>query len=354
MIFLFNRVYVKHDNTFAHDRSGKLIVITARQPEIPYIKEPEFLLKNGIYGIYKDLNAIDLEFGSRINFWNSLINDTSKINIIASPVVVAEMLIQYWKSIFKTPAVKSLYTLYQLTVNNENLHNQCENERRIRRLNPTENIAHIEKISEKAFIALFDNVEVIPELAVLPLEAIPFEFLMIAYLSGNIEIAQKKVLFEKIERIIHESIAADITSLRDDLFCQTYNFYLLNDDGEEELIIDPLQYIKSHPKLSWALDDVFEYGREDDIIIKYPLAKLCDILKAHRRLIHWREDDMKQVDYLISRQFDELIDFDVNDHQGNYFSMTAYLTKLNGLLISYAYQLKRLGMTESLEAYKLK
>jgi hypothetical protein len=354
MIFLFNRIYLKHDNTFTHGEGQKSIIITEREFKLPYIEDPEELKSIGILGIYPTLEAVDAAYGSREGFWMSLRNTKDKVIVIASAPVVAELLIEFWKSVFAITSAISLHGLYTLYINNENSGANCKYQRTNYEDERSAGDMFVEKLTLEQFSALYNAASAPVALEKLPKEAIPFEFLLMSYMAGGSNFGLRNVFYKKVDRIVRENFAAELTSMRDDLFYQTHNFYLLDGVASEVLITDPIEVIRNDPRLSWALDEVFYFGNEDDILAKYSLMQIKQFLQIHQKLIQWYAEDFKAIDLINEGKYDEFITLDVYDHKANYFCLTASQAKVNGLLISYVYQLKRLDMLEQLNAFALK
>lgn len=354
MINLFDRIYIKHDNVMSRNEGQQKLIITDKSFKIPYVSEKLAQIKTGIAGVYTSLEDADAANGDRSGLWTMLRLKATKVIIIARKDYVAELLIQYWKSLFKTTTADSLYTLYTLYVNNENLHSYRPAERKTRISSPDTTEELIVKLTKEEFQAIYDKTDATPAMESIEKRYLPFELLLMSYIADATDNDEKKALFAKIDAIMRKNIVAKLAGSRQELLYETHNYYLLNPGSQEELITDPIAYLKSNPRLEWIVDDIFEYGKEEEILAKYSLNQIKFFFEMHKRLTGDTHDEIKAIDFVQNKQYAALIESDINDHRGNYFGTTAFVNKINGFLVSYMYQLKRLGLTDKLNLYDLK
>lgn len=361
MINLFDRIYIKHDNAMSRSRGQKKIIITDKVFDIEYAETPEAQRHLNMMTPFKNLDDVDTQFGERNAFWISLRMKSAKVLIIAKREVVAELLVQCWKSMFKATTLESLYTLYCLYVNNENLHANRANERQARHDSPNSNKELPVRLTLEEFTPIYEKTEAVAALSSLNAAQLPFEFLMMSYLTtrqGAADIANKArhrlELFKKIGVILKQNVVAEMIAIRDDMFYETHNFYLLNEGGKEELITDPMEEMRKRPELAWALDDIFEFGNEDQILEKYSLMHMKLFFLTHQKLLRYRMDEYAVIDLLNAGNYDAIIQMDIDDHKGNFFCLSGFVSKINGLLISYLYQLVRMNRCDLLTNYVLK
>lgn len=360
MINLFDRVYIKHDNAMSRSRGQTKIIISDKEFDIQYAETPEAQRHLNILPRFTALEELDAEFGSRNDFWTVLRAKSAKALIIAKREVVAELLIQCWKSVFVNTTLDSLYTLYSLYVNNENLHANRANERQARHESPNSRKELPVRLTLEEFAPIYEKTEAVAALSILTASQLPFEYLMMSYFTtahvpgaaGNNR--HRIELFKKIGSILKQNVVAEMIAIRDDMFYETHNFYLLNEGEREELITDPMEEMRKRPELAWALDDIFEFGNEDEILKKYSLSHMKMFFMTHQKLLRYRMDEYAMIDLLISGNYDAIIQMDIDDHKGNFFCLSGFVSKINGLLISYLYQLVRMGRCDLLANYVLK
>lgn len=354
MIFLFNRVYLQHDNRPNCCNGQQRMFITNRVYNIPFAKDPEMMQAARIIGNYKDLSEAEQDYGDRNGLWAGLRASEEKILVVANRKIIAELLIQYWRAIFKNPTVDSLFMLYNLFVNSENGHAGCESQysTNVELLGCRDRF--VEPLERKEFNAIYRDTKPVDTLENLDKDAIPFEYLFINYFAGVHTPYVKELLFKKMDMILRENIAGELCTLKTELFQETNNFYLLNGDRKEELITNPIEVMRKDPRLSWALDDVFEFGNEKAILEKYTIKQLRDFMVDHVTLVKWRLNELELIDHVVEGDYDSVINIDVQRHKSNFFATNTFQKKLNGLLICYAYQLKRLNLLDRLKVYELK
>lgn len=356
MINLFDRVYLKHDNVLTKAEGQQKLIITDKNFVIPYASERHVQQAAGIIGVYDCMSDCDFYNGDREGLWTMLRLKAAKVIVIARKDYVAELLIQYWKSIFKDPSLESLYTLYQLTVNNENLHSYRFRERTAKVTSPNSDSDLIEKLTLEEFTTLFNKTDKVAALEGLEKRYLPFEYLLMSELGNYGKPGRKEIyqpLYKKIDMIVRKNIVGELISARDDFFFETHNFYLLNEGEKETPILDPLKTIEQNPSLSWVLDDLFEYGNEDEILAKYSLGQIKGFYEVYHRLFGYQFDDYNAIDFIQNKTFMKLVEYDIQDHKGNFFCSSAFVSKINGLLISYMYQQVRLNKRDVLQQYEL-
>jgi hypothetical protein len=354
MINLFDRIYLRHDNMPVVGEGQKTLVISRKEFEIPYTDDKFSQKQAGIIGVFQRLTDADEAFGGRDGLLSMLRLTGAKVGIVGCRYTVAEFLVQFWKSIFSNYTVDSLYQLYKLTINNENLHSYRQRERSAIGTAPNAGEQLVEKLTREQFRSVYNGVGASEVYSTLEPSQIPLEYLLMGYLAGNLSDRTKKVFFGKVDKIVKQNIVGELVSARDDFFFETHNYYLLNTDGQEVMLDDPLEYIGNHPMLAWALDPLFENGREDEVLAKYSLQQLKGFFETYQELFRYTFDDYHAIEFIQNKAYGALINFDIADQKGNFFCSSAFVSKINGLMISYTYQLKRLGHIDMLQMFKLK
>ncbi len=255
MIFLFNRVYLQHDNRPNACNGQERYFITGREYRIPFASDENNMRAAGIRANFKSLAESDAANGDRDGFWAAMRSSEAKTLIVTDRRTVATLLIQYWKSIFKETTPDSLFTLYGVVVNSENGHSACDQYRT--------NIADllgltdrfVNALSRAEFMKLYREVPATTMLEGLEPANLPFEYLFLSYFGKTHTEPVKTALFQKIDLIMREHFATEVATLKTELFQRTNNFYLLTDQEGEEIILDPIAYMRSKPMLAWALDE---------------------------------------------------------------------------------------------------
>lgn len=354
MINLFDRIYIRHDNLLARSSGQQKLIISGREFTVPYVQQRLAQREAGIIGVFASTTESDKAFGGRDGFWTAMRLKAAKVIIMVDRTVMAELLIQYWKSIFKETTLDSLYMLYVLYANNENLSANRPSEQEVFEATPSSTEPTVPKLTKEEFAVIYADTQ--PSVALDGIEKryLPFEILLMSYLSDGCPQPVRKELFKKVDLIVRTNIVAKLVSGREELLFETHNYYRTNGDGVEELIDDPIEYLKTHPTLSWVMDEDIAYGNESNILIKYSLPQIKGFFQSHQALLHDHQDELAAIGFIENKQYAALIAYDIADEKGNFFGTTAFVTKINGLLVSYLYQLKRLEKTDTLKFYELK
>lgn len=351
---LFNRVYIKHDNNITPSNGQVRIIVTDREMEYPIPDDQQVRDSVFIRHYVKSLDELDSIYGGRDGLWSVLSLNKEKLIIIASPTFTAELLIQYWKSIFKNPTKVFLKLMYNLFVAQENLLSYREKERQIFKGDANVLCRQCLPVSNELFDALFDKVE--PSLAILdvPKEELPFEYLLMGYLTKSVKGSVITEFYRRLVSIVKVNIVRAIVNAKEDFFSETHNYYLLNEESNlGELSTNPIEYLSRHNRLAWVVDEDFVYGNEDNILKKYSLNKLKDIFRVYHALFKFEYDEEKALDFIIAQEYDGLIDYDIKDEKGNFFGTDSFTSKINGLLISHLYSLVRTKNDEELICFSL-
>lgn len=351
---LFKRVYFKHDNNLAPSAGQNRVIITERELQFPITEDQATRERVGILNYFKSFEELNESYGDREAFWATMMARTDKVVIIASPNFAAELLVQYWKSIFENSTADSLFTLYQFFINSENLLSYREKERAIAESDANVHCRQSAGVSIELFRMIFDRVPVSASLQALTKNDLPVEYLLMGVLGETLTKGSQAVAYRKIRDIVSVNIARCLVNAKEDFFSETHNFYLLNEAGQTETITDPIAFIGKHPDLKWVLDTEFVYGNEDAILKKYSLNDFLRFFQTYSKLFRFQYDEELATNYLINNDYRGLLDYDIADEKGNFFGVDNFVNKINGLLISHLYQLKRQGDLAALAQYKLR
>jgi hypothetical protein len=352
---LINRVYIKHDNNVTPSTGQTRIIVTDREMRYPFPEDQQVLDRLFIKHYVKSLEELDALYGGRDGLWSSLLLSKEKLIIIASAKITAELLIQYWKSIFKNPEKTFLKLMYDMFVAQENLLGCREKERQIFLEDSNVLSRKCEAVSNDVFDILFDTVQASEVVSTLTKDKLPFEYLLMGYLTKSSDSGATTEFYRRSVNIILVNIVRAIVNAKEDFFSETHNYYLVNGQTDlGEFQTDPIGYLSKHNKLAWVVDEDFFYGNEDVILKKYSLAKLKDIFRVYNTLFKFEYDEEKALDFIIEKDYAGLIDYDIADEKGNFFGADAMVIKINGLLISHLYQLVRNGKVEELQCFELR
>jgi hypothetical protein len=352
---LFNRVYIKHDNNITPSNGQIRIIVTDREMQYPISDEPHILDGVFIRHYVKSLKELDELYGGREGLWSVLSLNKEKIIVIASPTFTAELLIQYWKSIFKNPSKEFLKLMYGLFVAQENLLGCREKERLISKTDSNVLGRQCMPISDELFDVLFDKIESSQVILDIPKKDFPFEYLLMGYFTKSCENSDTTEFYRRLVSITLVNVVRAIVNAKDDFFSETHNYYLINEENNlGDSKTDPIGYLSRHSRLAWVVDEDFVYGNEDGILKKYSLSKLKDIFRVYTALFKFEYDEEKALDFIIDGDYSGLIEYDINDQKGNFFGTDSFTSKINGLLVSHLYELVRNGKTEELDCFSLR
>jgi hypothetical protein len=352
---LFNRVYIKHDNNITPSSGQSRIIVTDREMQYPISDNPQVMSGVMIKSYTRTLEELDALYGGREGLWSVLSLNKEKLLVIASPTYTAELLIQYWKSIFKNPTKDFIKTMYALFVAQENLLGWREKERQISKADSNVLGRQCIPISDELFDVLFDKTEPSQVILDIPKGELPFEYLLMGYLTKSSENSTNTQFYRRLVDIVLVNIVRAIVNAKEDFFSETHNYYLINEeDSLGDFRTDPVGYLSKHSRLAWIVDEDFIYGNEDAILKKYSLYKLKDIFRVYQTVFKFQYDEEKALDFIIEKDYAGMIDYDIKDQKGNFFGADSFVSKINGLLVSHLYELVRNGKDEELTCFSLR
>lgn len=362
MIHLFNEVYIAHDAFGVFNaKSLNRIYITDAEFPVPLAADAHYLRSCNIQGVFTDLSQLDEIDGGRKAFWAKLIAEKPDLSLIVSPAAAAGLLAQFWKSLFRNSTVDSSYLLYVLTVNNDNRMASSDTTSAVMPTNVNfdkETGRIIPLLSKNEFAEIYEKAEVIPEIRDLPLESVSLELLLISYLNDPNNASINRVLFAKIKRILVKGYTEAFIDLALTLQRRYSNF---NCSVYDNVDIDfcPFKNISKVESIKWILNENIRNRNVAGVLKEFTLAGMVERYRAAQRaeifVSNDKSDDLIYLgELLMTEQYAKIIEEDMEDKKrNNVFVYGRYRKKINPLLISYFYRLKRLGKTEQLQAYKL-
>lgn len=355
---LFRRIYIQHDNFLTVRDGQKRLVISGRTFQYPFPTAPAEMEQIGLVGYHKSLVDADDFYGSRANLWATVRAIDGRVVIIADKHAFAEILIQFWKSIFRAATFEGCWPLYELVINNENLlamHAKTS-------IDSDANVAAtmIEAISQDEFRTLFATVTADWTISELTTRDLPIEYLLANYFGATVPgmVARTnagKVTFSKIKEIVLTNVISQLVDAKKDYFLSTHSYHRLNDeDGATEVVTNPLGAITNNSQLSWVLDPEFRADNVNGVIAKYGMEQLRTFFHTYARLFDFEFEEAFALDYLIADDIAGLLEYDVKDDKGNFFGTEDFVFKINGLLVSYLYRNYRLQQKAQLASYALR
>lgn len=356
MFHLFDRKYLTLDAFGVYDLSAKQrLYITDYSFDIPFTPDPLQRRACGILGVFVSLEHLDSELGSREEFWKRLLNEPESVNIVVNVPIATELMIQFWKSVFKQHTVDTLYLLYELYMNHDNAlayRQRMDNSNQM--LEKSRTLKIIQMLTKEEFAAVYEKTPAVEALRGLPTESISFEYQMLAYLSGTASYPVKKVFYSKVEAMATRVVTQSILDAAAEILENTTTLDLQGDNVDQESTC-PLCMLKSRSEYAWIFSNSVNERDADKVLKEFGLARLAKIMqdvdKVHYEPIFMHE--IKLVFMLANKQYDEVIELDIQSGQSSIFSKKRNRTKVNSLLIGYFYRLKRLNKLEQLTMYEL-
>lgn len=354
---LFRRIYIKHDNNMITNENQQRFFISDRNFEHHFPSDRGIRERLKIMEVFQGLDKVDEHYGNRAGFWSYMRAADARVCIIGGRDVVAELLIQYWKSIFKQTTVQAMYELYTRFVNNENLLS-LHAKTTIDSDNNTDAL-EIQAIPFERFEEISNRTAADWTISELNVRDIPIEYLLFSYFAQpNQRSAARKnagqITFRKVRDIVLTNVVSQLVDARKDYFISTHNFYKLYPDDVQPVIGDTLAQIKANENLAWVLDPLFSVENINHVVGHYGLPKLKEFFDTYAKLFNYRYEEEFALEYLIKDDIFGLLEYDVLDENGNFFGTEDFVFKINGLMISYGYQLYRQGRKDELIKYDLR
>lgn len=361
MIHLFDQIYLSQDVFGVFNlKARQRLYITDFNFPVPLTADVHMQKVCGILGVFTSLADMDEAIGGREKFWENLIADKRDINIVVNNATAVELMVQLWKSIFKTHTDETLYKLYALAMNNDNRlavsdatnallpENKGGTDYRI-----------IPLLTREEFKNIYDATPEIEILRTIPKKDLSFELLLIAYLNNKEDEEAREILFKKVERIVRRIYTENFVDMALSLHRRFSSF---NRPEYDNLAVGlcPYEMMSLIPGLQWSFSKNIRNRDTDGVLKEFGIRGMVQIYREVREMGVFPSDDKNDRLQLLGEQLEcrdygAVIEADVNETMGSsVFSDTRFKEKINPLTISYFYRLKRLGKTAELGEFALR
>lgn len=362
MLHLFNRVYIKHESMFETVNESLMVRSERKAHPLAFLVSMAGAELPSFEEILKDRYEDSID-----NFWKELVlmPADKKYSIFVDSKVLIQLMLQFWKSIFKNPSVDSLFRLYNFSILDNKLKSYLIKDDRVK--NKAKFNEAIGYISKDEFIELYNNAPKIQCLMDLDKSALGFEYLLGNYFVP--EVAQYKDFFEeRLGKLAWSSWFADTQILRGELLTGFYDLNKLlpnlNLNLDEPISID--QTILENKHLAWMLDPKFEENNMDYILRKYGKDIFID-LNQHMVFAKGAEskkgtitDNQLFFNYQVNltnlvfdENYEEFLKQDIADGFGCQLINDDFVHKANQLFVSYIYDKVRSNEPNVLKEYEL-
>lgn len=294
-----------------------------------------------------------------------LIPADKKYSVYVDSKVLIQLIIQFWKSIFKEPSVDALYRLYNFLILDNKLKSYLLTDDRLR--NKAKFNEAIYYISKAEFTEIYDSAPRIQCLMDLDKSILGFECLLANYFVPEAS-RYKECFEERLGRLAWLSWFSDIQILRAELLTGFYDLNKILPDLklnlEEPISIE--QTILGNKHLAWMLDPKFEENNMDYILRKYGKNIFIDL---HQHMVFAKGAESKKntvtdnqlffnyqvnlTNLVFDENYEEFLKQDIADGFGCQLINDHLMHKANQLFVSYVYDKVRSNELNNLKDYEL-
>ncbi len=343
MFHLFNRTYLEHEVFYNTKYASE--VISSVEKSHPISEK----LGTSVGQIPAFQDYLKENFGASLeNYWSEQLKESviKKKIIFADDLCYHQLLIQFWKSIFKEPTLDFLYELYRLHVTDCDLKLVMNIDRadNYKRLRP----GQLPALTYEEFSSIYEKTSEVICLRFHSKEDISFEYLLAEYyqdrtghLSGN--------FLKKLRTLCWRTWLSDVYSLRNDFLGSYYSF---NNDRSVK------SYIEENKHTAWMLDESFNESNIEYIRTNYSpkiFIELYELINGKESFLPanvW-ESFTSITREVFSGKYLELLEEDIRYNRGCTFIRDHLGNEANQILASWIYSLVRDNKLEHLKRLKL-
>lgn len=356
MYNLFGQLVIDYD--FNYSSKYPSIILSEKFLNYNFINDFE----KSIFHESLSLEAyINREFnGSQLTFWKFLKNKSElrNVHIYLSFKDYLGVLLLFWKSVFKNVDDEHLHLLYQIHIDNFRLNTLIQNNKNDIQKSIFND--EVRKIDKTIFLELSQNIQPLPLFDIISRASLNYELLLGNYLyrKENWNIFEKKINNTLFKFISNEILALKVElsrSIFENLFSNNLNE--ANEDYKE--IAGNLEYrLRLETKFQWLFQleqfDSEYLSREIDI---HNLLELYNY-SLQANFVDNRDDKIFEVHQKIllmyfEKKYEEILEYDIERMQGTILFDSSSEERVNLLLISYLYNLKRFNKNEDLKKFEL-
>jgi len=352
MFHIANRVYLEYDYKF--HQQYPYIVASSRWKDHPItISKSELIAQ-----VPSFQELLSERYNNNIEtFWSSLLSETRKLIVFVDPETMAKLQFQYWKSIFKDDIkAEDLHKLHASWIESNRLSSYYSLIGSWDR--GTNSWSKSNAFTELAIPTLADSTKLFNETVAsntiksMNKSSISFEYLMAEFFHNNAS-NYKQELLKRIEFLTWDNWLDELEHLKYEIISGNIDAGKLDTSLRMSIGNIESELAKSD-LLKWTVDPAFTNDAEyikanyDPQIFVNCYIKLAEV---------WQHDydDMSQLSRLINeKQYEELLNRDVNRNYGCSYTRTRFFAKSNHVFATWCYDLKRKGQTSQLAPFVLR
>ncbi len=360
MFHLFNRVYLKHESLFSSGDVKSLVVMSEKsQHPLGRLLGFETAILPSFYDILESDHGNSIE-----KFWESILNKEpdTRFELVADSQMLNYLVIQYWKSIFKSPDVEGVFKLYNFFILDSRLKTFIYND--FSSVSRKSLVKSIQFMDKSQFVELYEKLEPVAVLRDAKKDDFSFEYLLADYVF-NPQTKYLKGFKEKVRNLSWKKWMGDMDVLKGELLNDFYSIKKLvpSIDFSFDDAIHVEKYFASNESLSWMLDEKFNSRNSDYIRRKYNKNIFLDIFKnmilgspsaENLSFQEWYADDQMLLTNLVFEEdFDAFLHIDMKRGFGCSLTGDHLRQKCNQIFVSYVYDKIRSKQAHELKHYEL-
>ena len=344
MFHLFDRTYMEHE-VFYNTKYYPVVISSVEKPHPISEKIGEDFGK-----VLEFQEFLKQNHGGDINdFWSKLmlLEPNRKKILYADASTYQDRLVEYFKSILKTPEADFVYELYSLNHSDNEVKllmnlDRADNDKQIRP-------GHFRKLQFGNFETLYDQTPVVSFLRNKSKEDLGFE-LLLAEFHLNPKSTLSMFFFPRLIRLTWRTWLSDLGSLRNDLLGSLY--YL-------DPKLDVNSFFKTNPMVRCFMDKDFNEHNTSYILGNYKAADFKELylqINPNQPAIQdenpWN-NFLKLTEMLFEQKYLELLRYDIENRKGCTYLRNHLANESNQLLASKIYEDIRLSNDQNLKRFQL-
>lgn len=363
MVHLFHKVYLMHESFYNTDADQVILLDQPREHPITRT----YGIEAGQLPVYSEL--LEKSFnGSEEEFWSSLLkkDPRKRFNIFADREIQLRLLLQFWKSIFKNPEVDFLYRLYSLLVLDARLKSFLQRDVQFVSAKYLRDQVHF--IDKETFGKMYEEAKAIDCLVRMDKSDLSFEYLLADFFRDK-NSEYRDAFNNRLQNLSWRAWLNDMEILKGELLNSFYEIHKIVPDGHFDFTepFDIEAGIRSHPYLSWMLDEKFNDQNVDYIKRTYNKEIFIGLYKnlltidleaigatpTERKALIIDDDQIVQTECVFEGRYQDYLMHDIERGFGCIFTNDHLMHKSNQLLASYIYDCVRKKATINLSPFAL-
>lgn len=278
----------------------------------------------------------------------------SRIVVYLEAELLFRLQIEYWKNILPFVSREDMFHLHRLYIEDCRFKNSLPRPRDfVLSENKLTQITSYDKIT---FNEIYENISLIETLKQVPKENLSFEYQLADFFYDSSS-ELKPVLLEKIRHFTWTNWIAEIEILKSDILNGIMDINRLIpaesaiDTSDPTLLFNQLI---GNEYLRWIVDENIFPGDYNYLEMNYSKEIFKFIYERFYNMWQVNGEDMSElIDLIYSYQYEKLLYRDVARSFGSVYSAGRQRNKVNQILVSYLYKLKREGQLSAIKPFTL-